>query len=90
MASALFGSTAIGYGDLFDRKVDDNTFYRTPTVSYNNHYRTPPVSYNNQYIKSIYNAYDIKSNITYVIIINIPLAISNGCDVTNIILFCLY
>mgnify|MGYP003341276017 CR=1 FL=1 len=24
MASALFGSTAIGYGDLFDRKVDDN------------------------------------------------------------------
>ena len=25
MASALFGSTAIGYGDLFDRKVDDKT-----------------------------------------------------------------
>ena len=27
MASALFGSTAIGYGDLFDRKVDDNIYY---------------------------------------------------------------
>ena len=27
MASALFGSTAIGYGDLFDRKVDDNGSY---------------------------------------------------------------
>ena len=27
MASALFGSTAIGYGDLFDRKVDDNNYY---------------------------------------------------------------
>ena len=27
MASALFGSTAIGYGDLFDRKVDDNKIY---------------------------------------------------------------
>ena len=27
MASALFGSTAIGYGDLFDRKVDDNNNY---------------------------------------------------------------
>ena len=29
MASALFGSTAIGYGDLFDRKVDDNDKYLT-------------------------------------------------------------
>ena len=28
MASALFGSTAIGYGDLFDRKVDDNICYK--------------------------------------------------------------
>ena len=27
MASALFGSTAIGYGDLFDRKVDDKNVY---------------------------------------------------------------
>ena len=26
-ASALFGSTAIGYGDLFDRKVDDKSIY---------------------------------------------------------------
>ena len=68
IASALFGSTAIGYGDLFDRKVDDNYYYRTPALCYNNHYRTPPVSNNNQYAISIYNAYDIKSNINALII----------------------
>ena len=33
MASALFGSTAIGYGDLFDRKVDDNIFYASHNFS---------------------------------------------------------
>ena len=33
MASALFGSTAIGYGDLFDRKVDDKLVYSTIQVT---------------------------------------------------------
>ena len=33
MASALFGSTAIGYGDLFDRKVDDNQYLSDVAIS---------------------------------------------------------
>ena len=40
MASALFGSTAIGYGDLFDRKVDDNNLLSNEAELYIANYST--------------------------------------------------
>ena len=35
MASALFGSNAIGYGDLFHWRVDNNQFYRVMLLKLN-------------------------------------------------------